>query len=230
MANYESVTRSNYFHVKDEDAFSKFMDTVSGDDMHCWSDKDEDGNTLHAFGCDGSIYGVPNGAKDNDFDLFLSELQKHIAPEDAVILMESGHEKLRYVTGFATVITSGGIETISIDELAISKAREMLKILNIAPKWITKETDIMAYDAWTEGYLKAKQSKANKFDPNISIRFERVGNWIVSAKVLGGYKTVICIYYKKTLMEHYKTEQITESQKAFNNAFQRVIDLAKKWN
>lgn len=42
MANYESVTRSNYFHVKDEDAFSKFMDTVSGDDMHCWSDKDED--------------------------------------------------------------------------------------------------------------------------------------------------------------------------------------------
>lgn len=51
MANYESVTRSNYFHVKDEDAFSKFMDTVSGDDMHCWSDKDEDGNTLHAFGC-----------------------------------------------------------------------------------------------------------------------------------------------------------------------------------
>ena len=67
----------------------------------------------------------------------------------------------------------------------------------------------MAYDAWTEGYLKAKQSKANKFDPNISIRFERVGNWIVSAKVLGGYKTVICIYHKKTLMEHYKTEQIT---------------------
>lgn len=111
MANYESVTRSNYFHVKDED-----------------------GNTLHAFGCDGSIYGVPNGAEDNDFDLFLSELQKHIAPEDAVILMQSGHEKLRYVTGFATVITSGGIETISIDELAISKAREMLKNIEYSPK------------------------------------------------------------------------------------------------
>lgn len=89
---------------------------------------------LYAFGCDGSIYGVPNGAKDNDFDFFLSELQKHIAPEDAVILMKSGHEKLRYVTGFATVITSGGIETISIDELAISKAREMLKNIEYSPK------------------------------------------------------------------------------------------------
>lgn len=29
MANYESVTRSNYFHVKDEDAFSKLNIYVS---------------------------------------------------------------------------------------------------------------------------------------------------------------------------------------------------------
>lgn len=127
MANYESVTRSNYFHVKDEDAFSKFMDTVSGDDMHCWSNKDEDGNTLHAFGCDGNIYGVLNGAEDDNFDLFLSELQKHISPEDAVILMESGHEKLRYVTGYATIITTDDIRTISIDDFAMTKAKEMLK-------------------------------------------------------------------------------------------------------
>lgn len=26
MANYESVTRSNYFHVKDEDAMEVFME------------------------------------------------------------------------------------------------------------------------------------------------------------------------------------------------------------
>lgn len=39
MANYESVTRSNYFHVKDEDAFSKFMDTVSGDDAYGSSER-----------------------------------------------------------------------------------------------------------------------------------------------------------------------------------------------
>lgn len=127
MANYESVTRSNYFHVKNEDAFSKFMDTVSGDDMHCWSDKDEDGNTVYAFGCYGSIYGVPNGDENNDFDLFLSKLQKHIAPEDAVILMESGHEKIRYVTGYATIITSCKIETISITDLGMAKAKEILK-------------------------------------------------------------------------------------------------------
>lgn len=97
------------------------------DDMHCWSDKDEGGNTVHTFGCYGSIYGVPNGTEDNDFDLFLSGLQKHIAPEDAVILMESGHEKLLYVTGYATIITSDDIRTISIDDFAMTKAKEMLK-------------------------------------------------------------------------------------------------------
>lgn len=102
----------------------------------------------------------------------------------------------------------------------------------------------MAYDAWLEGYIKARQSKANKFDPNTSIRFERTGNWIVSAKVLGGYKTVICIYNAKTLMEHYKTEQVIGPdtspeaspeiksfyQRAFNNAFQRAINLANTWS
>lgn len=101
----------------------------------------------------------------------------------------------------------------------------------------------MTYDAWSEGYIKERQSKANKFDPNASIRFERVGNWIVSAKVLGGYKTVIYIYNAKTLMEHYKTEQVIGPatspeatpeikgfyQRAFNNAFQRVVDLANAW-
>lgn len=81
MANYESVTRSNYFHVKDEDAFSKFMDTVSGDDMHCWSDKDEDGNTLHAFGCDGSIYGVRTELKIMILTFFFPNFRSTLLPK-----------------------------------------------------------------------------------------------------------------------------------------------------
>lgn len=152
MANYECVLRSNYFHVKDEESFRAFMNTVSGEDIHLWEEKDEkDGITLFGFGCYGSIYGVTGDEDDeeyeeneeededieyeeneddedeeNSYTLFLKGLQEHIADNDAVIICEVGNEKLRYVTGFATVITSDGIETISIDELAISKAREML--------------------------------------------------------------------------------------------------------
>lgn len=145
MADYACVLRSNYFHVKDEESFRVFMNSVSGEDLHLWEEKDEkDGSTLFGFGCYGSIYGVTGYEDDEDEDieyeeneddedeeepytLFLKGLQEYIADNDAVIICEAGNEKLRYVTGFATVITSDGIETISIDELAISKAREMLK-------------------------------------------------------------------------------------------------------
>lgn len=138
MADYACVLRSNYFHVKDEESFRAFMNTVSGEDLHLWEEKDEkDGSTLFGFGCYGSIYGVTGYEddeneeyeenEDESYTLFLKGLQEYIADNDAVIICEAGNEKLRYVTGFATVITSDGIETISIDELAISKAREMLK-------------------------------------------------------------------------------------------------------
>ena len=35
----------------------------------------------------------------------MSAMQKYVAEDDAVILFHVGHEKLRYVTGCATVIT-----------------------------------------------------------------------------------------------------------------------------
>lgn len=40
----------------------------------------------------------------------------------------------------------------------------------------------MDYDAWAEGYERAVRCKANRYDPDISARSERVGNWIVSAQ------------------------------------------------
>lgn len=40
----------------------------------------------------------------------------------------------------------------------------------------------MAYNAWADGYERALQCKANRYDPDVSIHSEHVGNWIVSAK------------------------------------------------
>lgn len=136
MANYECVLRSNYFHVKDQEGFRSFMNTVSGDDMHLWEEKDEkDGSTLFGFGCYGSINGAPDGENgDTTYEAFLKGLQEYIVDKEAVIICEAGNEKLRYVIGFATVITRDKIETISINELAISKAREMLKNIDYKTK------------------------------------------------------------------------------------------------
>ena len=65
---------------------------------------------------------------DADYDAFLNGLQKHVAESDAVIIMESGHEKLRYVTGYVCLVTGDEIESFSMTDLAVSKAAEMLRI------------------------------------------------------------------------------------------------------
>lgn len=126
MANYECVSRTNYFHVKDAETFREFMDSVIADDLHLWEEKDNDNNTVFAFGCEGTIYGIPDENGDSRLDLFFIKLQKHIADNDAVILMEAGHEKLRYVTGYATVVTRTDIQTLGIETFALEKAKEML--------------------------------------------------------------------------------------------------------
>ena len=61
--------------------------------------------------------------QENGYDEFLELLSEHVAEDDAVLIFESGHEKMRYVTGNATVITKSGIEYINMIDLAIEKAQ-----------------------------------------------------------------------------------------------------------
>lgn len=99
------------------------------------------------------------------------------------------------------------------------------------------------YNAWEDGYKRALQCAANYYHPETSVRMERIGNWIVSAKIIGGCQGVICIYNADTLLEHYKTPTIGLScnedapeevkafyQRAFDRDFQRVKELAGKWD
>lgn len=51
-----------------------------------------------------------------------------IDDDDAVIIMESGHEKLRYLIGSALVITNRDIEYLDVGTLAVKKASEMLGV------------------------------------------------------------------------------------------------------
>jgi hypothetical protein len=126
--NFECTTRSNYFRVKDEDAFRAFMNTVSGDDLRVLEEH-RDGQTLYGFGAFGCIDGVASDNEDSDevdYDAFLSGLQSHVAEDDAIIIMQAGNEGLRYVVGVATVITTKDVQYINIDDWAVRKAREML--------------------------------------------------------------------------------------------------------
>lgn len=126
--NYTATTRTNYFRVKDEDAFKAFMGPVSGDDLRIF-EKTQDGQKFFGFGCYGVIYGIcPEDDPDEcaDYDAFLDGLKSHVAEDDAIIIMQAGNEGLRYVVGDATVITSKDVQYINIDNWAVMKAREML--------------------------------------------------------------------------------------------------------
>jgi len=123
MANYCATWRSNYFQVKDQDAFEEAAST--------WPDtrvvtRDVDGeDTLFAIMEDerGDQGGMPSGRYNDEtgdyeeLDL-LQELSEHLPEGEVAILMESGHEKLRYVCGHALAVNhEGEVLHVSLDDI-----------------------------------------------------------------------------------------------------------------
>ena len=156
MANYYGTVRTNYFRVTDEAAYRRLFSGLSSDDeIQDFTKMDEKGELLHGFGSYSSVnYFPPSEGTwvdiddeddedrdedfkeeeeyyrdedcDPDFDLFLSEMQRIIHPDDAFVLMEIGNEKLRYLVGSAIVVTQKGIESIDLESEAMKKARTLL--------------------------------------------------------------------------------------------------------
>ena len=135
MANYCCTVRTNYFHVKDEGKFRELMSRVCGceDRVELWEKIDPDGKSVFGFGVYGGIAGLRNAQDEEDCDIdessydeFVDGLQGCVADDDAIIIMEVGNEKMRYVVGSATIITSKEYRYMDISELATSKAAEML--------------------------------------------------------------------------------------------------------
>ena len=143
MANYCCTIRTNYFHVKDEAEFRSLMEQVYGseDAVEVWEKRDDEGNMTFGFGCYGGIAGIRDTDDDEDddleetaFDRFLEKLQQCIAENDAVIILEAGNEKMRYVVGTALILTNKACEYLDIAELAEKRAAELLA----SPSWKTK--------------------------------------------------------------------------------------------
>lgn len=135
MANYCNAIRTNYFAVKDENAFLAFMDSVMGmeENVEVWQKKFDDGITRFGFGCIGGIFGYVDPAFEEDdaeydvaYDAFIKGLQAHVTDNDAVIILETGRENLRYIIGLATVITKSRIRSIDLENVALRAVREML--------------------------------------------------------------------------------------------------------
>lgn len=121
MANYTATTRSNYFAVKDEAAFTAWCAQRS---LHHW-DREEDGQPRRfAISADtGDCCGWPmydwadDGSDTVEID-FPEELAQHLAEGEVAVLIEIGNEKLRYLTGCAVAVDhTGETLVVSLDDI-----------------------------------------------------------------------------------------------------------------
>lgn len=147
MSNYVSIMRTNYFQVTDEEKFRSIINACVADDkIEIFEDTHGADTKVFGFGCMGQVHGLkvkkcekddgednyakllkalqPDGVE--DFDEFLKALQSVVADGDAIIVMETGHEKLRYVVGEATIITRDAIRRTILRNVAVEIAGEML--------------------------------------------------------------------------------------------------------
>lgn len=114
MANYEATVRSNYFHVTDEEKFHQIFEQIQKKNFE-----------IELFTGSDHTYGFGSYSDVDMDDIF--ELQDIIPDDDCIIVMESGHEKLKYVDGIGYVITKERIESLSIMSWVQQKAKELMQ-------------------------------------------------------------------------------------------------------
>lgn len=106
MANWYGTSRSNYFRVKDAEAFLKWADERGlGVFKH---QQDEGVFAIHGGSSteDGS-WPSYDMEEDEDIDL-IDELAAHLCEDQIAVLMEIGAEKLCYLNGVAIALNSKG--------------------------------------------------------------------------------------------------------------------------
>lgn len=122
MANYTAAARSNYFRVKNQKAFRRWCKVFDLDILMPDEDGPEPFFAITPSSDTGSWPGF-HPDTDEEFDIHHA-LAPHLDPRDIAILMHAGHEKLRYITGFATAVHADG-RTVSISLRDIyDRARE----------------------------------------------------------------------------------------------------------
>ena len=85
---------------------------------------DEYDNTDALYNKEGIM--VYDNHEDDNFDYFLTKLQEILPDDEVFVYMEAGHEKLRYVTGFALVATNKEIRTVNLESFVDDTTNELI--------------------------------------------------------------------------------------------------------
>ena len=115
MANYYGSCRTNYFKVKDEEAFKAAIESLPDVECHrsdgaidaehaglyCILGNNDDGGGWPSYQYDKEMDDYV------EFDL-IDEVYSHLADGEVAIFMEVGAEKLRFLVGYAEAVNNMG--------------------------------------------------------------------------------------------------------------------------
>jgi hypothetical protein len=123
MANYYASARSNYFKVKDAEAFKTWAASLPGLGVIEKPDDAEENPAWFAiYSDDGDSGSWPywttnEDGEDIEIDL-PAELSEHLQEGEIAVLIEVGAEKLRYLCGHAVAVNwAGETEFLSLDRI-----------------------------------------------------------------------------------------------------------------
>ena len=135
MANWYGTSRSNYFRVKDKDAFLKWAD---GRGLGVFNNE-ENADLFAIYGGEGTDDGSwPSYDVEGDTEIDLvAELAQHLLKGQIAVLMEIGAEKLRYLTGVAIAVNhKGRVVQLTLSDIYHKASR----IFRVAENEITQAT------------------------------------------------------------------------------------------
>lgn len=130
MANYYGLCRTNYFTVTDSEKFTDIMKHLSGESEVKFYEHDTD-KGKYMFYCECNLTGYIDDPDDDDSDndalgRMIDELQKILPDGEAIILIEAGNEKMRYIHCISTIITNSKVKYVNLADISLAKARKML--------------------------------------------------------------------------------------------------------
>lgn len=143
--NYYGKARTNYFLVKNADAFQAWAKTLPGVTLVTQNDEKDEAitpNTRFALlsdECDGwPSYRVADDDTskiDEEVDI-IDDIIPFLAENEVAIFMETGHEGMRYLVGTATAVNDKG----EVRQISLSNIYEMAKTLVPAGTEVTEAT------------------------------------------------------------------------------------------
>ncbi len=121
MANLYGSARSNYFRVKDANAFHEWTERRQLEVFK--SDKEADVVAINPSEDSDGAWPSYDLEEDAEFEL-ATELAEHLVPGQVAVLLEVGAEKLRYLTGLAIAVNAeGGMVELTLSDIYRTAAR-----------------------------------------------------------------------------------------------------------